>query len=189
MSRSTDAPALGPRLQQIRKDRHLTLDQLAARSQVSRSMLSQIERGAANPTFATLWQLTRALDVDFGDLLGMTSNVDQAAVEVTEAHFTPEIKTRDGGCVLRILSPADQAGSVEWYDLTILPGGELASEPHAKGAREHLTVIEGEFEVQSGEQTVKVAAGATARYAADLPHRLKNPLGRASRGILVVLSI
>ena len=50
-----DPPQLGPRLQQIRKKRRLTLDQLAVMSGVSRSMLSQIERGQTNPTFATLW--------------------------------------------------------------------------------------------------------------------------------------
>lgn len=48
------APNLGPKLQAIRKEKSLTLEQLAERSSVSKSMLSQIERGQANPTFATL---------------------------------------------------------------------------------------------------------------------------------------
>ena len=55
-----DAPLLGPQIQQLRKRRRLTLEQLASLSGVSRSMLSQIERSQANPTFATLWNLTRA---------------------------------------------------------------------------------------------------------------------------------
>ena len=45
------APELGGALQAIRKERKLTLEQLADRSGVSKSMLSQIERGKVNPTF------------------------------------------------------------------------------------------------------------------------------------------
>lgn len=189
MAHSNDAPALGPRLQQIRKERRLTLDQLAGKSQVSRSMLSQIERGAANPTFATLWQLTRALDIDFAELLGMSSNSGGAtAVEVIEAHFTPEIGTQDGACRLRILSPASRVGDVEWYELLIAPGGALVSEPHAKGATEHLTVLEGQFSIVSGEGSATVEPGATVRYAADAPHEIRNIGPVPARALLVVLS-
>ena len=57
-------PAIGPRLQAQRKARSLTLAELAEVSGVSRSMLSEIERGNANPTYGTLWHLTRALGLD-----------------------------------------------------------------------------------------------------------------------------
>ena len=60
---TSEPPLLGPRLHQLRKRKKLTLDELAVMSGVSRSMLSQIERGQTNPTFATLWNLTRALGV------------------------------------------------------------------------------------------------------------------------------
>ena len=49
---SNEAPDIGPIIQRERKARHLTLERLAALSGVSRSMLSQIERGESNPTFA-----------------------------------------------------------------------------------------------------------------------------------------
>lgn len=49
-----DTPQIGPVIQRERKARHLTLEQLASRSGVSKSMLSQIERSEANPTFAVL---------------------------------------------------------------------------------------------------------------------------------------
>ena len=56
----------------------------------------------------------------------------------------------------------------------------LASEPHAKGATEHLTVLEGEFEVTAGEQRVRVKSGDLAKYAGDVAHCLANP-GRRRR--------
>ena len=48
---SINPPEIGPRLQAYRKDLNLTLAELAAMSGVSRSMLSEIERGNANPTY------------------------------------------------------------------------------------------------------------------------------------------
>jgi transcriptional regulator with XRE-family HTH domain len=54
---------------EARKARGLSLDAVAKLSGVSRSMVSQIERGESSPTVATLWNLTQALQVDFAGLL------------------------------------------------------------------------------------------------------------------------
>ena len=185
---TADPPHLGPRLQQIRKKKRLTLDELAALSGVSRSMLSQIERAQTNPTFSTLWNLTRALGVDLSELVKGHSGAHAAAITVLPAHFTPEIRTADGSCLLRILSPAANAGGFEWYELMVRAGGALVSEPHPTGAVEHLTVLEGALEVQTGEEeTTLVPAGATARYPADLPHALRNTQETLARALLVVV--
>ncbi len=183
-----EAPPLGPHIQQIRKRRKLTLEQLASLSGVSRSMLSQIERGQTNPTFATLWNLTRALNIDISELVGgQTSNRAQT-IDVVGGHFVPEIRSEDGLCTLRILSPAQSAGRTEWYEIRLAPGGALVSDPHAKGAVEHVTVIEGELEVVSGEIRACVPAQGVARYAADLPHALRNVSDTETRAFLVVAS-
>lgn len=182
------APEIGPRLQVIRKQHRMSLDDLSARSGISRSMLSQIERGEANPTFAILWNLTRALDLEFDELIGVQSATRQMAVEVTPNGLTPEIRTEDGLCVLRILSPAQTVGGVEWYDLTIAPGGALVSKPHSKGTMEHLTVREGALKVTAGGNDAVVAVGATARYAVDSPHAIRNEGKKPAKALLVVLN-
>ncbi len=61
MARQRSAPVI----QKERKERQLTLDRLVVISDVSRSMLSQIERSEAKPTFAVLWSLTRVLGINF----------------------------------------------------------------------------------------------------------------------------
>jgi XRE family transcriptional regulator, regulator of sulfur utilization len=63
MSRQPSPPAIGAIVKSIRKRRNLTLEQLAQRSYVSKSMLSQTERELTNPTIATLWSLAD-IDVD-----------------------------------------------------------------------------------------------------------------------------
>ena len=181
-----EAPPLGPHIQQIRKRRRLTLEQLATVSGVSRSMLSQIERGQANPTFATLWNLTRALQIDISELVGGQATRPVPAIDVVGSHFVPEIRSEDGLCTLRILSPAQSAGRTEWYEILLEPKGALQSEPHARGTMEHLTVIEGEIEIISGTTLARAPADGVARYPADVPHTLRNLSPGRTRAFLVV---
>jgi transcriptional regulator with XRE-family HTH domain len=184
-----NAPEIGPVLQRERKARNLTLEQLAAISGVSKSMLSQIERGQANPTFAVLWSLTRALKIEFTDLTegGSVPAGDNHAVELVTAAHTPEIRNADGSCRLRILSPPKFAGETEWYELEIAPSGSLDSAPHAAGAFEHFTAFTAGFEVASGKSKQTLRAGETARYPADVTHRITNTSKRPAKGLLVVV--
>lgn len=172
----------------MRKRRGLTLESLAGLSGVSRSMLSQIERGQANPTVGTVWALAEALHVDLSELIGAGKTDSRKRIALTPPSYTPEIRSEDGYCLLKILSPPESVGSVEWYELRIEPGGALRSEPHARGSMEHLTVLDGELCVESGEDRVTVAAGATARYVADIPHAIVNATAKPTKALLVVLS-
>lgn len=179
-------PAIGPLLQKLRKERSLTLDKLAAASGVSRSMLSQIERGEANPTLATVWHLSQALGIEIIDFVGGQSGERRANIEVTAASFVPEIRSDDGKCVMRILSPANEVGRTELYLLKVAPGGTLESSPHARGAFEHLSVLQGELVVGSGDATAVIAAGGIARYPADVPHVIRNTGIADAEALLVV---
>ena len=183
MTDETDAilARLPARLKQARQSQNLSLDAVANLSGVSRSMVSQIERGESSPTIATLWNLTRALQVDFAGLLD-DGNAD--LIEVLRAADVPSIENRGAGCTIRILSPPEEAGRHEVYELRFLEGGVLDSQPHRRGAREHLTVIDGKLIVTSGDATQKIGQGDTARYAADVPHRIE--ADRPARAFLVV---
>jgi XRE family transcriptional regulator, regulator of sulfur utilization len=186
---SVNAPEIGPIVQRERKQRGLTLEQLAALSNVSKSMLSQIERSQANPTFAVLWSLTRALNIDLANLLGGGGEAptEAGAVEVVPASYTPEFKNADGSCRLRILSPPDLAGRTEWYEVEMAPSGALDSAAHAAGAFEHFTAFTSGFEIKSGQSVRTLNAGETARYRADVPHRIRNISAKGAKGLMVVI--
>lgn len=188
MAERPSAPAIGPRLQQLRKDRRLTLDELAAASGVSRSMLSQIERGQANPTLAIVWHLSQALGVELAEFVGGQRVERRGRIEVTAASFVPEIRTEDGLCVMRILSPASEVGRTELYHLTVAPGGELVSGAHARGSMEHLSVLSGALTVVSADTEAVVATGAIARYPVDVPHAIRNHEAAPAEALLVVIS-
>lgn len=173
---------LAASLREARKTRGLSLDAVAKLSGVSRSMVSQIERGESSPTVATLWNLTQALQVDFAGLL---EGRPEAGIEVIRVGAAPVIGGRGQGVSIRILSPADAVGEHEVYDLRFTINGLLESEPHSPGCREHLTVIEGQIRVRSGEDEQVLGPGDTARYPADRDHAIAAEQG-AARALLIV---
>ena len=185
---SSNPPEIGPRLQAYRKERGLTLAELATMSGVSRSMLSEIERGNANPTYGTLWNLTRALKIDLNRLISGASEERSDRIDVQPQNMTPTIRSGDGSCTLQILSPADMVSIVEWYMLTFEPSGTLVSDPHGAGTTEHLHCTEGEIVVRSAGSETVVRAGQTARYAADVPHSLTSAGHSGAKAFLVVAS-
>lgn len=179
-------PEVGATLQRLRLARGLTLEDLSRIAGVSKSMLSQIEREKANPTIAITWRLANALGVAIGELLA-SSTRPVATIRVLDAHETPTLPGDHAGYVLRILGPMELAGKYEWYELTLAPGGELASQAHDPGTSEHVTVLHGALEVVVGEEKRKIKLGGTARYAADQNHVLRNPGKTETRALLVVV--
>lgn len=161
---------LPARLKEARRAKGLSLEAVANLSGVSRSMVSQIERGESSPTISTLWNLTRALQVDFAGLLEGSKASDQ--IEVLRASEVPSIDNMGQNCRIRILSPPEEAGGHEVYDIEFDKGGALNSQPHARGAREQLTVLEGAVKVTSGSAVSELSQGDTARYAADIVHSI-----------------
>ncbi len=169
------------RLKEARKAQGLSLDATANLSGVSRSMVSQIERGESSPTIATLWNLTRALNVDFAGLLGENTQTDN--ITVLRSAEVPTIEKL--GCRIAILSPPEDADGHEVYDIRFAENGSLKSQPHRRGTREQLTVLEGDIRVVSGSAELLVSSGDTARYAADVPHEIATVAGPA-RVFLIV---
>ncbi|MCG6560187.1 XRE family transcriptional regulator [Ruegeria sp. 1NDH52C] len=175
---------LPARLKEARRAQGLSLEAVANLSGVSRSMVSQIERGESSPTIATLWNLTRALQVDFAGLLEAAEAADR--IDTLRASEVPSIDNMGQGCRIRILSPPEDAGGHEVYDISFKPGGALNSQPHARGTREQLTVLDGAVRVTSGAAIQDLGPGDTARYAADIPHKISATGDGPARVFLIV---
>ena len=171
-----DSGSLCLKLRKLRADRGWSLEALAAASDVSRSMLSQIERGRANPTLAVAVRIARAYGLSLGELIDEPSR--QSAIQVIRADDPAHIFRSDKRCQIRTLSPLNLEKDVEFYEVVLKPDGELRSAPHYDGTREFLTVEKGRLRVESGGDTIELNAGDSASYRADVPHALVN-LGRS----------
>ena len=61
--------AIATNLKRLRTERNLTLGQLSKRSEISKAMLSEIEKGESNPTINTIWKIANGLNVPYTRLM------------------------------------------------------------------------------------------------------------------------
>lgn len=163
---------LGRRVKKLRADRGWSLDNLAQASGVSRSMLSEIEREKANPTLAVTYRIANAFAMTIAELI--ESSEKQAAIQVVRADDRGQVYRSDKNCQIRTLSPLNLEKDVEFYEVTLRPGGELRSTPHYEGTREFLTVEGGTVRIESAGDQTDLTRGDSATYRADVPHAIIN---------------
>ena len=176
---------LGRRVKKLRADRGWSLDELAAASGVSRSMLSEIERERANPTLSVTYRIARAFGLTLQDLL--ESAAGASSIQLIRSNDRAQIFRADKLCQIRTLSPLNLEKDVEFYELRLPAGGALRSQAHVDGTREFLTVEEGTVSLESGTSTELLAKGDSATYRADVAHAIVNPGKRESIVFLVVI--
>ena len=172
------------RIRDLRTARKWSLESLAVRSGVSRSMLSEIERGRANPTLAVTLKIARAFEISLSDLVDTT--IMPPLIEVVRADDQNSLYRQDQDCQIRTLSPLQLEKDVEFYEIKLSQGGALRSAPHFEGTREFLTVNRGRVEVTSDESTVALKPGDSATYRADVPHAITNT-GRSPAILFLVV--
>jgi transcriptional regulator with XRE-family HTH domain len=159
---------LGKTVQRLRKAYNLSLSELAEHSGVAKSIISQIERNETNPTLATIWRLSQALDVSIERVLA--SGDDEPFIERSSRADTPILLSDDGKVRLAIIGWIKTVEWLQWYDLRSEPGGVLDSEAHQRGSVECLSVVEGDFEVEVAGVVQTARTGETLRYRCDRPH-------------------
>ena len=164
--------ALCQRVRELRRKKGWTLEQTSAACGVSKSMLSEIERGRANPTLAVAYRIAQAFGMSLGEMV--ESPLAASRIDVIRGDDKTYQYRSDRHCRIRTLSPLHLEKSVEYYEIVLRPGGALKSLPHFAGARELLTVQQGSVRVTSGEDREQLAKGDSAHYPADQPHAIEN---------------
>jgi len=162
---------LGERLRAIRTLRRVTLKTVADRADLSESFLSQIERGRANASVASLKRIAAALGVNVADL------------------FEPNGKPSRPRVLRRDVRPALTFGTLgRKYMLTPRPlehlqvlvgeldaGGSTGDEPYTHGdSEELLVVLEGVVHLQLGTDVFELSTGDSIDYRSSTSHRLTN---------------
>ena len=101
------AMQIGQKIKTYRSARGLTVKELAAKAQITASMLSQIERGQATPSLNTIRQLSEALDEPIFRFF-----MDEVDVQNEVVRRENRKQIIDSGVTYDMLTP-DTNGSVE----------------------------------------------------------------------------
>ena len=176
---------LGKTIQRLRKAYNLSLSELSEQSGVAKSIISQIERNETNPTLATVWRLSQALDMTVERVLG--AGEDAPFVEKLTRADTPLLVSEDGLCRLSIIGWLKTVEWLQYYDFHAAPGGELDSEGHQIGSIESLSVLSGSLVVTVAGAVESVRAGETLRYRCDRRHTIRNDGPEPAHALMVCM--
>lgn len=176
------AAQIAARVRTARTQRRWTLDELAARSGVSRRLIVQIEQAEANPSLATLLKLAAALGVTLTELLDDPPQDRPVAVVPQDEAMT--LWSTPAGSAARLLV---SHGPLELWTWTLQPGDRRTSQPHRPGALELVTVHSGTLRLEIGDHHVDIPAADSAWLQATHPHAYANHVATAASFTLVVL--
>lgn len=153
-------------LRAVRKQRGLTLEQLADQTGLTKSYLSKIERGQSTPSIAVALKVARALDVDVGRLFS-----DAAAEEQITVDRSQDRADSDGG---RYRALAITLLGKSMSPFVVRPTHAASDDPHPEHAgQEFVFVHTGTVELAYGEQIITLGPGDSAYFDATVDHQLR----------------
>lgn len=173
---------LAENLKRLREERKLSLDNLADLTGVSKSMLGQIERGESSPTINTIGKIANGLKISFSSLL---SYPQPDTLIITKDDIEPLIED-NGRYKLYPFFPYEDERNFEIYSVEIEQGGYLNAEPHIKGAKEFITVFEGQLTVRVGNGEYTITEGESIQFKADQPHSYHNSGNKYTKISMVI---
>ena len=162
---------LGARIRTLRLARHSTLRDLAGRAGVTESFLSQVERGVASPSIASVQRIARALDTSIAELFA----APEAAGTVVRVADRRRVVYPGLNAVDEFLTTSTD-GRLQVILSTIEPGGGTGDEAYTHESDEEVVVVlEGELDLWVGEQHFRLHAGDAVTHGSRVPHRNTNP--------------
>lgn len=168
------ALALGPRIRAERLAAGVSLRELARRLAVSPSLLSQIERGLAQPSVGTLWALVSELGFSLDSLFTTSSGAEpERAARVLRADARQAIEL-DGGIRWEGLTSRPDP-DVDFAYVTYAPGrGSAAGRPVAvHRGREYGFLVSGCLSIEVGDEVYQLRQGDTIVFESGTPHRFR----------------
>lgn len=157
-------------IKQIRKERKMSLDNLAEATGVSKSMLGQIERGESSPTVATLWKIAVGLGISFTYLV---ENRRQSVEMVKNQDLQPLLNEDNTMRIYPVFPYSEQQG-FEILVIELEQGAVSPSLPHQTGTEEFVSVFEGALALELDGDDYFIEKNTSIRYLADRPHCYKN---------------
>ncbi len=157
-------------LKRIRKSRNMSLDMLAEKTGVSKSMLGQIERGESNPTVTTIGKIVDGIKIPFEDLIYQKTE----PIEIIDNERLPMYRVQEGAYQVRAIFPYDRHRSFEVYEAKIEPGEDCDRFISGDGGFEYITVLQGVLTLETESGTYEVSANHAIRLDSKRQHSYHN---------------
>jgi len=177
------------RVRELRAARGLSLDALASRSSVSRSMISLVERGETSPTAVVLEKLAAGLGVTLASLFDAPPPAVEPGCPVARREEQPGWRDPASGYVRRNVSPPGVSQPMRIVEVHFPPGGRVAFESGAREIRVHqqVWVLQGAIDITVGEERHRLREGDCLAMELDGPTLFHNPTRKPTRYAVVTV--
>ena len=175
------------RVRGLRTDLGLTLDALATKCAVSRSMISLVERGESSPTAVVLEKIASGLGVS---LAALFDDARAAASPVSRRDDRTPWRDPQSGYVRRNISPAGFPSPIQIVEVVLPAGARVAYETGARDVSMHqqIWVQEGSLEVTLGSVTYRLSEDDCLAMQLDEPTAFRNRMRKPARYIVIIAS-
>jgi transcriptional regulator with XRE-family HTH domain len=178
---SNGRPLIGARLRAARQRQGLTIEQVAAATEVTKGFISRIERDDTSPSVATLVTLCEVLSLPIGTLF------QAPRTDLVRRDDAPHIRLTGAGARERLLTPRGQ-GRLQLIRSAIEPHGTGGAELYTLNCEiEVVHVLEGHLDLVFSEQTHRLGAGDTMTFSGREPHTWVNPDGAKGAEVIWVI--
>lgn len=176
---------IASRVRALRSDLGLTLDTLAAKCDVSRSMISLVERGESSPTAVVLEKIASGLGVS---LAGLFADSTAPADPVSRRDDRTPWRDPQSGYIRRNISPANFPSPIQIVDVVLPARARVAYETGARDVRIHqqIWVREGSIEVSVGRVTYRLTEDDCLVMQLNEPTAFRNRTRKPARYIVVI---
>lgn len=180
------------KIKQIRKSKNITLKEMSKRTGISVNYLSQIERGASNPSIGILKKISNVLDVPIMGLNTQSSNANtneafkqDPKVAVVRKNMRKMLVFPKSKLKQYLLTP-DLQRKLEVLLGEVDPGEEHEEEWYSHEGEEFGFVIEGRYEVTVEEKVYILEEGDSIYFPSNLPHKMKGIGNKTCKTIWVI---
>ena len=161
---------LGERIRQQRQQLNLSLQELAARTGLTASFLSQVERDVTEPSISSLRRVASALEVPVFYFL-LDERTRSPVVRKAQRRI---LRLHDTAAQWELLSPSDPTLQLEVVITKLPPGVASGDEFTAHPGEECFVVLKGEMEITVAEETYRLHEGDAIQFRSTIPHRIRN---------------
>ncbi|MGD9884702.1 MAG: helix-turn-helix domain-containing protein [Reyranella sp.] len=178
---------IAAQVRRLRSERALTIEALAERSGVSRSMISLIERGETSATAVVLEKLAGGLDVTLATLFEPPL---QASDPVSRRSDQAAWRDPGSGYVRRNVSPAGFPSPIQIVEIVFPPGAQVAYDATSRRtpAHQQVWVLDGKIEITVGDRHHQLGAGDCLAFVLDQPTAYRNRSRKPARYAAVIVA-
>ncbi len=176
---------LGERIRELRKEKKLTLVEIAQKTGIAQATLSRIETGTMTGTVESHSRIADAIGISLAELY---SGIDEreSATHHRKKEDEPKVTHHGPHLQIELLTSESSKKKITPYLITLHAGAQSSPESAERGVEKFFYVLEGEVKAVLGSKEFPLKTGETLYFDASAPHHLVNDKKSTARILAAV---